>query len=584
MGGYTKFKWFEGKKMAAFFALHLFAGCIYILVRRPTNMHDGLYWIYRIGALADDMRIKGVLQALPPRILSVTFSGYGYGAPLFYCDVFLWASAALALLGVSKFTCYILLCAAIWSARAGIAFFSANHVLKKTTDIKDRYGIAVLFAFAYSYFPYMIDILLVRGAIGESLASVFFPLIAATLYVTTYEKSKNTKNTILMALGFFGVICSHTISVIIVACCVTVYILGHLKLFLKDKWKFKELFKAGGLAAGLSAFWLFPFLEQYFAHIIPDSEGWWQSSCMVRISDWFISRYYIEGRQGAWYPSTFGILLAAWTVFYFVGNFAAARKMAKCSSKRGCPLFYLIANRESKNRQMGTMLLISWLLCIFMTSRTALEISEGLIGVMQFAWRLLSVVSLLLAIVAVLAFYISSKKKMILVLIYVLYVACFFLSDGVWDDRTALNPYFRDSIPYSRDSADALYIPQGGFFELYEVREEFVDTNLDELKFECERLSEARFWLKYSNNTGNAVVQLPLYYYKGYEAYDVVNQSKLFIEKGDLGLIWVHLDPFEAGEMVVSYVGTKIQMISNLVSLFTWIILAVYIFRRRFVK
>lgn len=438
-------KLFEDKAVVLL-TLYMIAACIYIVVVRPGNMHDASYWLYRIGALADEMSIKGLLHALPPRILSVTFNGYGYGAPLFYCDVFLWVPALLVLLGMSEMTSFVLLCAVIWGARAAVAAFSANIVLKQFPQVKNRQELSVLFAFAYSCFPYMIEVLLIRGAIGESIAGIFFPLTAAMLFTISHVKDRLV-----------------------------------------------------------------------------------------------------------WYPSTFGIPLVVWT------------------------LLYIIQSKRHANRQICKLLLISWLLCIFMTSRTAMKAVEDFMGFMQFSWRLLSVVALLLSIVIVLVVSLSTKKKWIFGIVCTVYAACFVLSDSAWFRVALLSD---TSAVYGENNADGLYIPQGGALNVSDVRGELVDTNLSELVVEWERIPRARLWLKYSNNTGNAVVQLPLYYYKGYEAYDLANQSRLYIEKGDVGLIWVHLDPYQSGEVVVSYAGTGIQKGSNVLSLLTWMLLAAYMFKK----
>ncbi|MDE7274397.1 MAG: glucosyltransferase domain-containing protein [Lachnospiraceae bacterium] len=535
-------------KMTFFLTLHMLAGGLYILVFRPDNMQDINYWVYRIGALADEMRTRGILHALPPRILSTTFNGYGYGAPLFYCDVFLWFPAVLVVHGVSEFTSYTILCAAIWGARVAVAIFSASLILKRYHDIEDKFELSLLFAFSYSCFPYMIEVLLVRGAIGESIASIFFPLIAATLYRMVYEENKSPQNVVLMALSLFGVVCSHNISSIIVACCAIVYIIWHWKRFWAERWRLAELIKAGTLATGLAAFWLFPFLEQYVTHIIPDMSGWWWHNT-VSLSDWFLSYSFTRGGL-TWSPSTFGIPLVVWTILS------------------------LVHKKTRRNKYIGIMLLLSWLLCIFMTSRTAMEVTEVLIGFMQFAWRLLSVVSLLLSIVVGVIYCMTSGKRAVFITVYLIYIACFFLSDSVWFGKALI---MDAHIIYGKNNADDLYIPQGAFPGMYDLRGELVDTNLSELQFEYERLPKAEFRLKYWKNTGNAVLQLPIFYYKGYEAYDLVNQRKLSIEKGDIGLIWVHLDQDESGEVVVSYVGTPIQRVSDAVSLVTWMVLAVYL-------
>lgn len=542
----------EKRGIAFFLMLHMIAVCIYILVIRPGNMQDASYWVYRIGALAEEMRIKGLLHALPPRILSATFNGYGYGAPLFYCDVFLWLPAVSVLLGMSEFTSFTILCAVIWGARAAVAAFSANLVLKQFLGGKNRYELSMLFAFAYSCFPYMIEVLLVRGAIGESIAGIFFPLIGAVLYTISHAVQKNPGHMILLAFGLFGVVCSHTISIVVAAGCIVVFLFANWRLFWRERWRVTELVEAGLLAAGLSAFWLFPFIEQYFTQVLPEMEGWWWNN-IVDLSDWFLSYYYVKSRQ-IWFPSTFGIPLAAWTILYFAQG------------------------RRHKNKQILFLLALSWMLCIFMTSHTAMKVVEPFLGFMQFSWRLLSIVALLLSIIIVYVFYHSTTKRRIAGAVSILYAACFLFSDSAWFRLALVSD---TEVAYGCNNADSLYIPQGGALYMYDVRGELVDANLTELQFEWERLPKAQLRLKYSNNTGNAVVQLPLYYYKGYEAYDMVNESSLFIEKGDAGLIWVHLDPYEAGEVMVSYAGTTIQKVSNGISIAAWILLVVLMRKRR---
>ncbi|MDE6918147.1 MAG: hypothetical protein K2P39_15290 [Lachnospiraceae bacterium] len=311
------------------------------------------------------------------------------------------------------------------------------------------------------------------------------------------------------------------------------------------------MFKAGILAAGLSAFWLFPFMEQHFTHSLSDMGGLVVNN-IVSLSDWFISYYYVKDRS-VWFPSTFGIPLAVWTILYAAHG------------------------RFHKNKRMLLLLSLSWILCIFMTSHTAMKAAEAFLGFMQFSWRLLSIVALLLSIVIVFVFYGSRRKWGVFSAIYIVYAACFLLSDSAWFHLELVSDI---DVAYSCNNADALYIPQGGALSTYDVRGELVDTNLPELQFEWERLPKAQLRLKYSNNTGYAVVQLPLYFYKGYEAYDLVNHSRLFVEKGDAGLIWVHLDPYEAGEVVVSYTGTSVQKVSDWISIFTWILLFILMRRR----
>ena len=66
--------------------------------------HDLWYHIYRIGAMAAELE-KNPWQ-LPIRMLTDSFNGYGYGAALYYGDLFLYIPAVLVCLGMNEVMAY----------------------------------------------------------------------------------------------------------------------------------------------------------------------------------------------------------------------------------------------------------------------------------------------------------------------------------------------------------------------------------------------------------------------------------------------------------------------------------------------
>ena len=56
--------------------------------------HDLWFHMYRIGAMA--VELENDLCSISIRILSDTYNGYGYAAPLYYGDFFLYIPAFLA--------------------------------------------------------------------------------------------------------------------------------------------------------------------------------------------------------------------------------------------------------------------------------------------------------------------------------------------------------------------------------------------------------------------------------------------------------------------------------------------------------
>ena len=82
-----------------------------------------------------------------------------------------------------------------------------------------------------------------------------------------------------------------------------------------------------------------------------------------------------------------------------------------------------------------------------------------------------------------------------------------------------------------------------------------------------------------SNNNIDTYIELPLFYYLGYEAVLDVDGEKqnLEITKGDNNIIRIYIDDIRNGEIEVRYSGTKIQHMSEIVSLITLITLTLYI-------
>ena len=88
--------------------------------------------------------------------------------------------------------------------------------------------------------------------------------------------------------------------------------------------------------------------------------------------------------------------------------------------------------------------------------------------------------------------------------------------------------------------------------------------------------------IKFSNNNyNNTYLDLPLLYYKGYEANykNNVNNIVLPIIKGDNNIIRVKLGKYRDGEITVRYNGTLIQRLSGIVSALSLIIFIIYMMK-----
>lgn len=214
----------------------------------PT--HDGEWAVVRLADMYREVRDGQI----PPR-----FSGnlnFGYGYPLFHyaypMPYYLGLPFFLAGLGLVD---SIKLLFALSVPLSAILMYYASYEL-----FRSRFG-SLAGALVYAYLPYRMVDLYVRGSLGESLASVLFPLILLAM-IRSVKKPTPIWISIL-SLAFAALILTHNIMAVLFSPIIAAYL-----IFLFLSGKRRELIPvigAFGIGAGLAAFfWLPAILEKHW--------------------------------------------------------------------------------------------------------------------------------------------------------------------------------------------------------------------------------------------------------------------------------------------------------------------------------
>lgn len=217
--------------------------------------HDTLFHLSRIEGLAQSFQ-SGKLF---PDIYLLKNDGFGYASALFYCDFFLIPAALMYNTGCGVALCYKV---TIFLATL-ISSWSIAWLLYRT---KHSVMISLLGSALYLFCNYRITDVYVRGALGEVIALAFIPFILLGAYELFVEKTPKINT---LVLGFTGVALSHNLSLLLCGAGFTVLLLVHLKSMNKQRWI--ALMKATMISISLSAWFLFPMLEQtsfqkYYLH------------------------------------------------------------------------------------------------------------------------------------------------------------------------------------------------------------------------------------------------------------------------------------------------------------------------------
>ncbi|MCR4587738.1 MAG: hypothetical protein K5682_04960 [Lachnospiraceae bacterium] len=214
---------------------------------------DILFHLSRIEGIARGLR-AGIF---PVRIQPGWMGGHGYGASLFYGDTLLYIPALLRLWGFPIQTAYQIFMVFNNLLSAWIFYLCG----KKMTG--DRM-IAVVGAMLYNGCEYHLINLYARGAMGEALAMTFLPLVIFGLYRILDGDPQETDYRhafLLPAIGYAGIIQSHTLSVEMTGLLTILLCIVCLKRTLQ-KPRFFQLLKTAGTAILLSAWFIVPFTDE----------------------------------------------------------------------------------------------------------------------------------------------------------------------------------------------------------------------------------------------------------------------------------------------------------------------------------
>ncbi len=209
--------------------------------------HDLHFHLNRIEGIAAGLRAG----QFPVRIHASTLLGYGYAAPQFYPEWFLYIPAVMRNLGVSL-AMAVRLCEMSINLLTALSAYACGRRL--FAERKIALGASVL----YTLCMYRLVNLYVRATIGESLAMVFFPLLlAALLDVLTGDERRWP----MMALAMTGIFMSHLLSTLFAALLCALGAVLCVKNLLREPRRILAILKAAAVTALCSAAFLVPMLS-----------------------------------------------------------------------------------------------------------------------------------------------------------------------------------------------------------------------------------------------------------------------------------------------------------------------------------
>lgn len=505
------------------------------LIPNISRGHDLAFHLSRISAIKDNLKLGIIGGYIYPNYLG----GYGYGNGLFYPDLFLYIPAFLSYLGLSTITSYKIFLLLISFCSVSTMYICVNGIGKNKKS-------ALISSFIYGFASYRLVDMFTRAALGETLAFVFAPLVIYGMYKIIYD---DYKKFYILTIGMSGLILSHLISTYLIGIVLVILCLVNIKKLFKEKKRILYLIIAALSTLCLTAYFIFPMLEQmgsgkFIFNNLDETSKLLERS--LPIWSIFIEFPYHVLRK-LWIPTGLGI-----------GFFVL--------------IYYYLKEVKDNDKFTNFCFITGIIFLIFSTNLFPWNLFQKALSPIQFPWRFYFISVLLLSIGSGIMLSKKNinieKKAKFLFIVFLIPVLTIGTLNFFEKNIKEVGEYEISFGEYMPLKANKDYILERGdiITSKYPLEHTFTRNGL---KLEIE----------YHNNTNNNSLELPLLYYKGYKALNN-EKEELNVHQTDNGLVGVDVDTSD-GIIYVSYGGTKIQKLSKIISIMTMIIFAIYLYLKK---
>lgn len=540
------------------------------------NMHDDLQMMRQLSMEKCFLDLQIPCRWIPDM-------GYGYGFPLFnfYPPLPYLVGELFRVVGFSFIT----------TAKLTFALsiiFSGVGMYYLAKEFFGKYG-GILSSIFYIWAPYHAVDVYVRGAMNESWALVFFPLIFFFGYKLIVENKKSFKWTMLLSLSYFGLFTSHNLMVLIFSPFFGLWCL--LWLYRNKSWRQIPYLVAASVGSlTLSAFFTIPaIVENKYTWLKSQLVGYYDYSAhFVTIKQLLISRFWGYG-PSVWLEYD-GMSFQAGHIHWILSLVIFALviyKLIKAKSDKKITL--------SASELIIIFLFIMGWLTAFMTHSKATPIYQTLpfLALVQFSWRFLTLVIFAFSFLAgaIVLFVRKSLLSYVVAFLSLLIIFMgwnYFLPQGgkmgklsdqekfsaaAWDLQQTAGIY--DYLPLTAQEA-----PKGPQKVLAEVVDDKGDIakRQDQISKFDQRTDFARFTV---NTDSDIKVRINIFEFPGWVVYVNGQEKEKYVPEFEKwGRMWIDLPPGEH-TVVVEFRNTPVRTISNWLSIISWVGLGVLVIKNK---
>ena len=535
--------------------------------------YDLRFHYYRLYSIAEGLR-DGLF---PVKIQPEWFNGYGYATGIFYGDIFLYFPAVLYLIGFPMGTAYKVYVLLINMITIGNAYFCFR------TMTKDKY-VSLFGTVVYSSFLHRLVALYTRAALGAYTALAFLPLVILGIWAIYYgEESEYKRGWLYLAIGATGIIESHLLGTLMTILFIAIFIVISLRKTLQKK-TILALGKAAICCLLANLFFVVPFLDTYTNMTL--AVGDYKGNLPLYYNSAFLSQLFStsfnavadvkEDLYGMYQdmPMSIGpvsgivILTAAALLIYNISK----------GKKKNDTLIILLSMTFLSLWMSTNLFPYMWL------SEYCPFLYEGL-KKFEFAWRFLAVAStcitLLYVVMMMKTYEMFDRRKVLTGGAVISVLFCYQGADYLFQYDNLMIPFeyeysFRDLSV--RAIYDGAYLPQGTDYK--NMMADIQVSDAEQVKATLTQRKGTSVEIMTENHlAGEAYIELPILYYKGYQARS--EEKSFFVSAGTNNRLRVSIPEGFSGMVSVAFREPWYWRSAEIVSLLFWAGIIGYLGGRR---
>lgn len=478
---------------------------------------------------------------------------YGYLSKMFYSDTILVPFALLGLLVEAPVAYEVML--------VTMTILSGVFMYKVVETVYKGSFVPFITSILYTFSVYRLFDIYNRGALGEVFAFTFIPIVFWGLY---HIIKGDYKKWYIIAIGFTLLIFSHVISTVLTFLTVVALLIIYYKPLIKEPKRIWLLLLAGGVTLLLTISYILPMWEQVQSNTFRYESNDWTLPSRSKLP----FSYVLWGLLcGFVYPKNIiivgtGILLTL-AVFFRFWVKEKSEKLRSVDIGVLIGIFYIIASSS-----------------IFPWGRFPFT----LLSFIQYPSRLYLFVTLFFAIAA--GYYLSrifvKRNARIVVVGIVLLLTCgimvfhndnykYMYTEHIKTSNIEPTPgnfFYLNGAEYVPDK-----VPSGYYIQSRGDSIVCANMNAEIVGYERDmNILSVDIVTPFPD-----VLELPLFYYKGYRAE--LNDVEIEVSESENGLVQIPVD--KSGNVKVYYNGTATQKISWYISIIGIFVLCIYIFVNR---